>query len=350
MFRRRNLVLAALAVVACDYPTEPPMWEQTWVVPGEDIVVGVADVLPAGVGLTAAGDAFEATIDGMSVTLTLGDMCTNCAALNGLTMPKPSFEHTFTTTLSLPASVQSATTTGDAFSVSATHDLSFDPIRPGAASERGFLIIEVSSDGAVVARDSISGDDVAFPAGVALERTLPIGSVDVTDPLDVRVVIHSPVGDETEIDTSEALTVELQPAVVTFSEATVAVDEIVVDAAAAELDLSGVDVELSDRIQSGGLALDIDNPFGLEGTIDLAFDLGSSTLEKSVVLVPGASSVSVVFTAAELQAILEAGIVDVRAIGTLGAPTGVITVRPGQAMVMESLLEVVILVGGRRDA
>ena len=97
---------------------------------------------------------------------------------------------------------------------------------------------------------------------------------------------------------------------------------------------------------SGALRLDISNPFDLEGTLQLEFDLGTSTIQKSFVLAPGESSASMEFTGDELQDLLEAGTVAVTASGTLGADGGTITVQPDDTMTMSSRLELVILVGG----
>lgn len=348
MFRRRNLVLAALAVAACDVPTEPPMWEQTWVVPGENITLGVAEVLPAGVSVSADGSEFVTTVPATGVVATLGEMCADCSGMNGMVVPKPAFSHTVTTVTTLPAALVSASLTGEQFALDLDHDLSFDPLRPSAAAdaERGYLLFEVSSDGAVIARDSISGDDQAFPAGVTLGLIVPAQPVDITRTLDVAVTIYSPAGDEVEIDTTDRVSIQLLPSTVSMSQATIEASSIAVNAAAAELDLAGVDSTLVSRVRSGALRLDMMNPFEVEGTLSLDFDVGSRTFQKSLPVVPGASSVAVDFTGAELQDLLAAGNVAVTAAGTLSAPGGTLTLFPEDTMLMESLLELVILVGG----
>lgn len=323
------------------------MWEQTWVVPGETIVVGVASLLPAGVTLSADSTAFVATVPGFDIDMSLGEMCPDCGPLHGTTADKPAFSHTVTTTAALPEALISAALTGDRLDVRLAHDLSFDPLRPSsdAAAERGHIVIEVASGGNVVARDSLSGDDVAFTAAAPLEPTLSVNAVEVSNVLDVSMMIYSPAGDPVEIDTSDTLGLSLLPATVTLAEATLEATGIAVDAPAATLELD-VDSALVSRVQRGALQLEVENPFSVEGTLDLEFDLGTATMQRSVALVAGESSVSVEFTGAELRDLLGAGSVSVTAQGTLAAPDGTLTVSPGQELVIASLFEIVVLVGG----
>lgn len=349
MIRSWILVLTALAIVACEeFPTEAPMWEQTWALPGEDIIVGPADVLPATVSVTADGTAFETVAPGTDIQLSVGQMCSACQALDGSTAPKPAFTYTFNTTTSLPSELVSASVTGDQFALRLAHDLSFDPLRPSSdpADPRGYLLVEISSAGAVLARDSISGDDVAFDASVVLTPVLPIQPADATSTLDIDLTIFSPAGDDVQVDASDTLGIEVQPATVTFSEVTVQATGIAVDAIAAELDFAGVDSTLVDRIQSGVLRLEVDNPLDLQGTLDLDFDTGSQTTHKSLALAPGQSTLVLDFTATELRTLIGAGSVEVTAQGSLSASDGTITLQPGTTLVMESTFELVVLVGG----
>lgn len=348
MFRRRILVLAALAVAACDLPTQPPMWEQTWMVPGEDITLGVAEVLPAGVSVTPDGTGFEATVPGTGFVASLGEMCPDCNGVNGLIVPKPAFSDTLIMTTSLPASVVEASISGDQFVLDMEHDLGFDPLRPSSAAdaERGHLVIEISSGGAMLARDSISGNEQAFPAGTPLGAVLPILPVEATGTLDVILMVFSPAGDAVEIDTSDSLRVQLLPATITVSQATIEAGAIAVNAVAAELDVTGVDSTIVARVQSGAIRLEIANPFEIEGTLSLDFDVGAGTIRKSLPVAAGASTVLIELAGAELRDLLAAGSVPVTAAGTLSAPDGTLTLFPDDTLIMESLLELVILVGG----
>jgi len=152
-----------VALAACDIPTSAPQWDQTWVVPGEDMSLSVAELLPSGVAMTPDSSAFVVSIDGTSVSFTLGDFCSQCAALNGTTAPKPAFDTTLTTVEMLPADLVSATVSGGQFSVTVQHQFSFDPLRPSPSdsTNTGYLTIAVRSAGRVVAMDSVDGADAA---------------------------------------------------------------------------------------------------------------------------------------------------------------------------------------------
>ncbi|HUG40629.1 MAG TPA: hypothetical protein VMM12_09095 [Longimicrobiales bacterium] len=324
------------------------MWEQTWVLPVEGFVLGVEDVLPAGVALSADGSELVATVAGVDLDLSLAAMCPACIPLDGSTAPKPAFSYTTATTTSLPADLVSASLSGGELALRLAHSLSFDPLRPASdpAAERGFLIVEITSGSAVVARDSISGDDVAFDASTVLQPILLIRTVEATGAVEIEVMIHSPAGDSTQVDTADTLGLRLFPSTVTLSQATVQAGAIAVNALAAEMDLSGFDSVLVARVQRGALRLDVTNPFGIEGTVDLVFDFGGTAIRKSMALASGPSTITVAFTGTELRDMLAAGSVAVSAQGTLAAPDGTMTVRPTDALVMESMVELVILVGG----
>lgn len=346
MIRRRIPVLAALAVAACDVPTAPPMWEQTWAVEGEDIVLGAAELLPAGVTVSPDGTEFQAQTGSAGISATLGEMCPTCG--DQVTTPKPAFTHTIALTAALPAALISASATGEAFAVELAHNLGFDPLRPSSAAgaERGFIVIEVTSGGALVGRDSISGDDTAFGSSNVLTPVVPIQPVNVTNVLDIDVLVYSPAGDSAFLQSSDTLGIQLLPSNVTASEVTVEAAALTVDAPAAQLSLAGVDSAMVSRVQSGALRLNVANPFDLTGTLDVRFEMGTESIQKSLTLSTGTYSTSIDFTGAEIRTLLATGDVPVTAAGTLSAADGALTLRPTDVLVMESLLELVILVGG----
>lgn len=353
MFRRWIVGLALLGVVACEeFPTEAPIWEQTWAVPGEDFVVTTDEVVPPGVSVSPDGTTFEADVLGTDLSFSVGEMCGECQALHGTTAPKPAFSYTVGSSTTLPPELVSASLVGDQFDLRLAHNLSFDPLRPDAdaGAERGYLLIEITSDGAVIARDSISGDDVVFDSTVVLTRVLPVQPVDVSGTFDVGVTIYSPAGDDVLIDASDTVGISLQPTTVAVSEATIAASGITLDADAAQLDFTGIDSALVSRIQSGTLRLEITNDFGLEGNIDLAFDVGTGVIERSLPLATGASVVVIDLSRDEIRDLLDAGTVDVTAGGTLSAPDGTITITPADSLVMRPRFEIVILVGGEVES
>ena len=90
---RRSVLLALVGLAACEFPTEAPKWEQTWVVPGESITVSVAELLPTGVDLTTDSSAFSTTAPGSSLSFSLSEMCGSaCDIANGFEQGKQNRE------------------------------------------------------------------------------------------------------------------------------------------------------------------------------------------------------------------------------------------------------------------
>lgn len=347
MIRRSILALALVGLAACELPTEPPKWDQTWVVPGDSITVSVAELLPASVQLNVDSTAFQATTPVTSAVFWLDRLCPECSAFNGLTVPKPEFYATLNTPASLPPDLMAATLAGGSLDATLEHNLSFDPLRPSTdpSSPRGHMIIRVTSAGNTVAYDSISGDDRAFPAGTPITPTLEIRPVEVTDSLGIAIAIYSPAGDPTEIDTSDTLGITVAPSTVEISQATVTASDITIDPVTTTMDFGGVEMALVERIRSGALLLDVTNPFSVTGTLDVTFQDGFPGIQRSLSVVQGTYPDSVTFTGTELQSILGSDAVDVVASGRVSAPDGTLTVTPTQQLVLDSELRLVVLIG-----
>lgn len=351
---RRCLTLLALtgaAAAACDYPTSPPMWEQTWVVPGETIALSVAELLPDGVSLNEDTSAFVTEAPDASITVTLGDMCGgDCTLFDGQVAPKPAFGDTLTTSTALPADLVSATLAGGSFDVVMAHDFDFDPLRPSSdpAAERGYVGITVRSAGNVVADTTISGEDHAFPTGTTLSTPVAIRPVDVSNSLAIEVRIYSPAGDETTIESSDTLGVRLSSSIVEIAEATVVASSLVLDPTSTTMSLGGLDAESPplEQIQSGALRFRIENPFAVAGTMSVEFQLPDGAIQRDLDIAEGSYSARIEFTGDELRRILSSDEVSIVTSGTATAPDGTITVTPRQELILETDFELVLLIGG----
>lgn len=351
MLRRSLLALALVALAACEFPTEPPKWDQTWVVPAESISVSVAELLPDGVGLNADSTAFEADVPGTSISFSLADVCSSCAVLNGLPAPKPEFSDTIETSTSLPADLVSATLAGGSLDATLGHNLSFDPLRPSSdtTAPRGYIVIRVTSNGNLVAYDSIDGADTAFPGGTTLTPTLAVQPVQVSNALTVAISVYSPEGDEVIIDTSDTAGVSLPSSAVEVSEATVSASSISIDPVTTTMDFSDLDSTAVERVQSGSILLDIANPFDVSGTLDVTFEGGIAPIQRALDVTQGTYSDSLAFTGSELRSMLGANPLDVVATGTVSAPGGTITVTPTQQLMIRSDFKLVVLIGPTED-
>lgn len=339
-----TLPLASL--VACDVPTEPPRWDQTWVVPVASIVIGASDLLPEGVDVNQDTSAFVAETPEASIHATLAEVCTTCIIVNGLRTAKPEFADTLTTGTTLPAEVVSATLVGGAFDVVVGHNLNFDPLRPSAdpAAPRGYMVFRVTSSGAVVAYDSISGDDTAFPGGTTLTPDLTVRPVEVSNTIDIEIYIYSPEGDSVTVQASDTAGITLRPSTVEISEVVLDAASITVDPVHATMDFSGVDATAIDHVQSGALLVAVANPWDVSGTLDVTLQPPFPSIQRSLTLSPGTSQDRLDLGAGEIRAILTAGEVGVRATGTVTS-TGAVVVTPSQQLAVDSNLELVVLIG-----
>lgn len=346
MQRRLVWVLALTGLVACDFPTESPLWDQTWVVPVESIVVRATDLLPEGVDVNEDTTAFTAETPEATIRVTLAEVCTQCLLLNGLRTRKPEFGDTVTTETTLPSELVSATLAGGAFDVVVGHNLNFDPLRPSSdpAAPRGYLVFRFSSNGTVVAYDSISGDDTAFPGGTTLTPDVPVRPVEVSSSIVLDVYVYSPEGDSVTVEALDTAGLTLRPSIVEISQVTVEASSTTIDPVRTTMDFSGVDSTAIEHVQSGALLVDVDNPWNVTGTLDVILDPPDPAIERSLTLRPGTYQDRLEFSASEQRALLDAGVVGVEATGSFGS-TGPIVVTPAQALVVDGNLELVVLIG-----
>lgn len=354
MNRRWKGVVVAAAFVAgagCDVPTQPPEWDQTWVVPGEEITMSVGELLPGSVSLTTDSSAFDVTIDGVNFSQSLTTMCPSCSTVDGQVVPKPAFTTTVSSVDSLPPDVVSATLSGGQLVLDMTHDFGFDPLRPVASDPTvtGYMVVTVASGGVPVARDSVDGADPdgAFPSGTTKTLTMDVTPGDLSPQLDITVDISSPAGDPYTVNSAASLDATLQPSSLLMSEVEINVNNINVDTDPTALDLAGVDSTVIDRVLQGALRFNIDNPFNLTGTLDLTLDPPNPVLiQKSVAITQGTNTERIAFTGNELRSLLGEDNVQVTASGVMTAPAGSIRVTPGRAIVIGTEIELNVLIGG----
>jgi hypothetical protein len=345
VFRKAVATLLLGALVACDVPTDLPLWDTLWVVPGDSTVIPVAPLLPATVTVAAVGDEFDIDIPDAAFSRMLGEMCAPCAMLpGGIFVLKPEFTATIDGAVDLPAEVISAEVIAGELHLSLHHTFSFDPLRPGGV-ERGFLILEASSQGTTLARDSLNGSATAFPPGTVLRRSLSLGAATVTDPLAVSLTLHSPAGELTPIDPAQELTVEVDADDVRVSDLRLSFDSRSVTSNPAELDFEDVEEGVINRLQGGAVRLDIGNPFEVSGPSELRITSLAGTIVKPLELASGSSMIRIPFTPEELGTILGQPEVWLEVRGTLGTPAAGADLRPGDEIVFRASLEATVRTG-----
>jgi hypothetical protein len=337
------LSACALILAACDIPTGLPRFESRWVVPLSTTRVGVAELLPAAV--TVANGRFHVSVPPASGQRTLGEMCgTPCTTFQGLVVPKPAFSDSFDVTTTLPAGLVAATVETASVTVTVSHALGFDPIRPDGRTEDGRLDVTLWNDGRVVGSAVI---DQPFPAGAPLTRTVDLAPGVMAGIIRARVAIVSPAGGPVALDNAAALTAHVIPVAMILTEADVAVEQRPIEAQPVQLDLTGVDEDLRERVRDGAIRLVLDNPFPLAGSLELRLRAAASGADivRAVQVSAGRTTHVIALSRDELRWLLGYEVAATLT-GPVTASGPSVTVRPDQEVTITPRLDLVIEIGG----
>lgn len=341
--------VSALAVLAaCDIPTELPRFESRWVVPAEVTRFGVDDLLPGDVSLAPDSSAFLVSFEPDTIVRTLADLCSACIAADGFTVPKPPFLAAVDVTIELPPEVFAISVTDGQVLVEIENNFGFDPIRPGAGAF-GSMTLQVTddADGDVISELVIDGTDTSFPSGTTLTRTLMADPTELNGSLVATVTIDSPLGDPVMVDASAELSIAVTPSAIEVSSASIDVAGESVTFDPVDLGVEDIDQELEDRVVAGAFILDVVNPFGVVADFDLTVDgPGFASIQRSATITAQpTSSLRIEFSGDELRSFLgEVAVLSGGAVIDPGA--GVITVLPGQELVLEASFDLTVEVGG----
>jgi len=343
----RRVLLASLAVLAlgaCDLiPTEPPNFEETYVVQAPTLNLSAADLAPAEVGVNADSSAFLIVSDSTLLSASLGEICAACRTLHGTTVPKPAFTYTFSSTIPVSSQLIAASVAAGTIDLALANGLNFDPVRP-SASARGSIVMTVRRGTTTVATFAVNGTTTAFPPGAVLGGAIPITPFNFNQSLTVDVTVTSPAGDPFVVDTARRLLAAAGPLRASISEVTVSVaTQSFADTTS--LDFTQTKVDPNDKLEGGAFRFNFVNPFAIGGSFSLRFfDAGSGAalFQKAVTLAPSATSSSrIALTRDEVTSLLGKQltvIVD----GTFNAPSGQLTLTPRQVLRFTSLLEIVV--------
>ena len=351
---RQPLALGLVLLASCEIPSGIPHWETHWVVRSETTTIPVASFFSNDV--TEVGTEFELAFTGGALSETLADICPACIPFNGTVIPKPAFTAVLESEVPFPVDLDSLTVTRGSLEVRVTNRLGFDPLRPAAdpSAARGYMTITISNASTVLATHAIDGAAIAFAPGTTIDRTIDFSAAALPRTIggSVRfdVTIHSPQGDPVTINTAEFILVEAAHASIGASAAHVRVEDRQVAADPIALDLSGIDEELSNRVQRGALLLDVDNPFAVGGVLTATLTAPGVTLVRSLPVVPGASTVSLDFSGAELRSLFGPNPATLSVAGPVsGTPVASVTVLPGQALTAAARLELYLTTNNPED-
>ena len=322
-----------LLLAACDIPTDVPIIETRWIIPVEETTLGVDELLPS--GITVSGSNFDVSIDPFSTSESLNTLCGGCSILNGLT---PAFADSFDVTENLPADVSAATIASGSVQIVIQNGFSFDPIAGGGTFT---VTLRAGEGGAQLGQIVIDGTSETMGAGSTLTRTLTIGASSIGTTFFASVVVNSPGGQTATIDTNDEITVTATTTSLLVSSATVNVQSQSVRFAAVQLDVGDIGSEITDRIVSGAVILDVTNPFGVSVTGSIV--LGPTTKTFSI-SASATSEVTISYTGDELRSFLGQDNVTFSGSGT--ASGGSVTVSPGQDMVIDASVDLTLTIGG----
>lgn len=334
----RALFAAAATIftlTACDVPTEPPMFEPRWIVPVDETSLSVDELLPASVAVS--GDAFDVSVDPVSAVETLGDLCSGCAAADGMVAPVPPFNGSFVSTQGLPADVGSAEVSGGSIDIEILNGFGFDPLDNG-----GSVTITIADDltGEVLGELVLEDPTDDLTPNIPELRSISVQPGSITGPIRATTTVDAPGGQTALIDVSDMIEVTATVQSLLVSSVTVDVGSRSVTLDEQQIGLEDIDAEIADRIIEGTIILDIDNPFGvsLEGTIEIG------SISRSISITDASTStVTLSYTGDELRSFI--GQPNVLFSGSGVANGDAVTIRPGQVMLLDATLDFTILIG-----
>lgn len=333
------LLLAGLS--ACDIPTGIPRWETTWITPGQEASVSVAELLPAGLTVNADTSAFVLTIDTVAGGFDLADFCPSCPSSPTIAVPKPAFQGTVQMDVPLPGQVESVDITTGMVIIEITNNFDFDPIRP-SPSARGDLTLELRSGTSLIGSLVIDGNQRALAPGTTLRDTMTFAAATVGDTLTLEIELDSPAGSNTTMSANDGFDVEVWSPGIEVAEATVVLSGQTIQGEETELDLA--DVDIGDRIREGTIFLDLENPFGVTGTLNVTITPETGApLQRTVALAAGSSTVQMDFSEADLERLI-GSTNTISFAGTVNG--GNVTVRPDMVIGVTARLRVTVEVGG----
>jgi hypothetical protein len=336
------LLVAVLALSACDFPTALPRFAPRFVIPMDSTAIRVNEFLPAGV--TATETTFVLSLAPVSIQKSLGDMCgPPCQLLHGWVAPKPAFTYGFAAPVALPADVSGAVLASGTVRVTASHSFNFDPLRPQGSTRNGTLTIVVRSGGRQLGSAVM---DQPFPRNTPVVRTITLTPGEVDGNLEVELTLDSPAGDPVTINNAAHVFVAATPGAINVTEIHAAVRERTIAMLPLDVDLTGVDDEIRSRVRGGTLAVQMSNPFNISGQLELKLYAPPSGADYRypVAIVPGETTQRIELTEHEMFRVLGFK-VKVSLSGPVSGGGAAITLRPGQAVTLSSRLELVLEIG-----
>ncbi len=323
----------AVALAACDIPTELPKWNPTFAVALEGTSIPVTQLLPSSVAV-ADNTHFVLALGPVTFSRTLGQLCSACNAVNGQTVPKPQFSAAFSESIALPADIAGVTISSGWIRFSVAHTLAFDPLRPGGGATGNLIVSVRTPEGVLLGSQTISGSQRSFPPGSALTDSIAVSGT--TDSFLAGVILNSPAGAPARIDTAAGFTITTTPARLLLTDVQLRVVGRQITGQQLQVNLSGIDQFIINRVRGGRLVLSITNGFNAAGTMMLNISGGGMQISKSVTFPAGGGKVEIPFAESELESMLGNALV-VSFSGVVSSDATV-TLTPASAFALTAML------------
>ena len=328
------LLATCLVMAACDIPTDPPIVEQRWILPLDDVTLEQVELLPIAVSIV--GDLYSVAVDTVSASESLGTLCPSCSS-SGFPVPVPAYQGQFTSVDNLPNDVLAAEVESGSVDVTISNNFSFDPIAGGGSMT---ITVRGAGGGTVLGTLVLLSATDALPPLSMTTRTLTIGAGTVTGALETRVEIDSPGTQNAPLDVLDDISISAVTTSLLVSEATVDVDGLPASLSEETLDTEDLDEGVTDAIVSGTVVLDVTNPFGLTFTGMIAI----GAVVKNVTVTSAATSMVLVpYTGAELRSFLGVPGITLSGDGTIGG--GPATISADLNFIIDPSIDVVLELG-----
>ena len=257
-------------LTACEIP-KAPQWDVEVLVPYSSDTLTVADFLPDAISVdTVDGTAvFRTEPQADSVEFRLGQMCSQCLALDGQTVQVPAFQYTDSLDVPFPPRLVTIDVTSALLEIRVTNGLAFDPLKPDPdPADAGYI--------ALVERDIVSGTTIDSVVISGASETLAPGETravrfSITDKQiseGVRLVVHVVApqdGQTVTIDTTQVTKVAVSLGEIQVSSVAVVVDSLTLDEQAQiPVNRTAMDV-LASRALRGRFELVLQHSLDLEG-------------------------------------------------------------------------------------
>jgi hypothetical protein len=353
------LLASAGLAAACDIPSSAPIFQQTWVVPGDSIAVSVAQILPANVALNGAGTGFLVVVTPPgSFNSTLGTLCGQpaCQSPGSVVAPVPAFTSSgaaLTRTVAFPATVTSATVTSGTLSLDVANALGFDPLRPNGANPPYGTVSVTITNGAAVTTTTFSGATRTLANGALTNLSVPIPAGTYAGSFSVSVAFDVPAGGSATLAASNAITITPSVNTLTVSQATVLVQNETITTSPEGYDLE--DVDFADDVQGGGIIVNVTNPFTASAALTVLLQAPAQNGQGAVAInkvlnipaIPTSTS-TISLTQLELRSLIGKTGVTLTVSGTAnGTGAGnTVSIMPTQRMMLRTSMQLLINVGG----